>query len=100
MFATLQTLQNETMFAKTQNAKTSCKVCKVANMVGIAIITMQTILITDVRLPRCGEKVVYPHKKDAQTVRNQVLRRRRKRPEVLRIYCCPYCDGWHLSSHR
>jgi hypothetical protein len=42
-------------------------------------------------------KYVYPTKRDAQTARNAAFRRRRHRPDFLRIYACPECNGWHLT---
>lgn len=45
----------------------------------------------------CGKKF-YPTKRFAQAVRNKVLRRKRNRPEAVRVYECPLCGGWHLTK--
>jgi hypothetical protein len=45
----------------------------------------------------CESKIRYPDKKAARTAINCALRRRRKRPETLRAYACPFCEGWHLT---
>lgn len=42
----------------------------------------------------CDKKQVYS-KKDAQTVRNL---RMKSGSKELRIYHCPICNGWHLTS--
>lgn len=44
------------------------------------------------------QKKSYPTKKDALTARNSRMRSHRKRPESLRIYPCPACRQWHLTS--
>lgn len=48
-------------------------------------------------LPRCAEtgKVCF-NKKDAQTKRNTLKKRGRERN--MRVYQCPHCDYWHLTS--
>ncbi|HEY8898913.1 MAG TPA: hypothetical protein VIM61_00660 [Chthoniobacterales bacterium] len=45
----------------------------------------------------CESKNRYPTKKAARTAINAALRRRRKRPEHLREYQCPVCNGYHLT---
>ena len=46
----------------------------------------------------CGQKTRYADKKAAVTQINWLMRgHRRKRPEKLRAYPCPYCRGWHLA---
>lgn len=49
----------------------------------------------------CNGKRCYT-KRDAETVRNARTKGRRKirhgRPKELRIYECPDCGHWHLSS--
>jgi hypothetical protein len=47
----------------------------------------------------CGEKARYATKKMAQTVRNKRLHEKR-REKYLRIYPCPFCRGYHLTSKR
>lgn len=49
-------------------------------------------------LPRCevSGKVAF-HKRQAQTHRNWLMRKRRMK---LRIYQCRECDYWHLTSER
>lgn len=49
----------------------------------------------------CGKRS-YPTKRDAQCMRNHILRgkRRKQRPRNLRIYHCCRCDQWHLTSVR
>jgi hypothetical protein len=47
----------------------------------------------------CG-KVRYPTKRDALTARNARLRSHgHNRPDDLRVYHCPDCDGHHLTSN-
>jgi hypothetical protein len=45
----------------------------------------------------CESKNRYPTKKAARTAINAAMRRRRKRPEHLREYQCPVCNGYHLT---
>lgn len=51
---------------------------------------------------RACTKRAYASKKDALTVRNQVIhgKRRKHRPDALKAYACPICPNgtWHLSS--
>lgn len=44
----------------------------------------------------CGRKNRYPSEGVAQTraIAYEVLR-----GQELRVYRCPYCGGWHLTSH-
>ncbi len=46
--------------------------------------------------PRCSGKVCYS-KRDAQARRNVKLRHKRD-AKTLRIYNCPDCGQWHLTS--
>lgn len=40
----------------------------------------------------------YPDKKAAQGAVNMAMRRKRNRPEGLRIYFCEDCRAWHLAK--
>jgi hypothetical protein len=53
------------------------------------------------RTPRdfCEGKTCYS-KVEAATARNQAMRRRDNHPKHLRIYECPLCGRWHLTSRR
>ena len=49
----------------------------------------------------CGSKKRLPDKRAAQTAINQFNSRghgRHGRPEWLRAYPCPICEGWHLTK--
>lgn len=54
--------------------------------------------ITRKSTPRC-EKHPYPKKKDAVTVMNAALTRRKNHPKNLRAYFCRSCNAWHLTHH-
>ena len=44
----------------------------------------------------CGKKVRYHSQHEARQVANNC---ERLRPETkLRVYWCPFCDGWHVTS--
>ena len=43
----------------------------------------------------CGRKMRYESYDDAL---HQALKRLRKGAMQLRVYECPYCHGWHLTS--
>jgi hypothetical protein len=47
----------------------------------------------------CETKNRYPSKRmvNAQLIKTRLARRNRKKS--LRVYCCPICKGWHLTSH-
>lgn len=45
----------------------------------------------------CLSKKPYSTKKLALTVKNRLEKTREGRGN-LRIYDCPYCDGWHITS--
>jgi hypothetical protein len=47
----------------------------------------------------CNKKT-YPDKKTAQTVRNDLMRKRHRMhgAKNLRIYPHPQCRGWHLTK--
>lgn len=54
-------------------------------------------------LPKGCGKNRYPDKKAAASMANFLKKResgdrRRGRQKNYRIYCCPDCKGWHLSS--
>lgn len=44
-------------------------------------------------ITKCNGKVIYD-KRGAQTAKNA---RRRDAHALLRIYHCPWCNGWHLT---
>jgi hypothetical protein len=50
----------------------------------------------DYRADFCGAKRIYS-KRAAHESRNRALRRRHNRPDFLRVYNCPRCNGWHLT---
>jgi hypothetical protein len=46
----------------------------------------------------CATKVRYS-KREAQAAINRIMHgHRRNRPDTLRAYHCPFCDGWHLTK--
>lgn len=47
----------------------------------------------------CGSKTRYARKADAAYARHYRLYRdtRRNKPDFLRIYHCPVCNGWHFT---
>jgi hypothetical protein len=47
----------------------------------------------------CTAKSRYPSKRVASEYRERLRRARRNRKKHLRVYCCPLCKGWHLTSH-
>lgn len=50
--------------------------------------------------PKCNGKICYS-KKDAETARNHRTKgrgRRHNRPDFLRVYHCPDCNFFHLTS--
>lgn len=48
----------------------------------------------------CNGKVRYHDKRAALTAKNYRMRgHNRKRPDHLRAYPCPECQGWHLTKH-
>jgi hypothetical protein len=50
----------------------------------------------------CFSKTRYPCKADAVYACTYRLHRdrRRNKPDFLRIYPCPLCNGWHLTRKR
>lgn len=46
----------------------------------------------------CNGKIRYARKRDAATARNARLRHTAHRPDALRVYHCPDCNGHHLTS--
>ncbi len=60
----------------------------------------KTALFSKRAVAHCQGKSRYPTKKAAQTHRNRLLRKHHPRhvPFQLRSYCCPICDGWHLTK--
>lgn len=44
----------------------------------------------------CGKKISYSTKKIALTVKNKREKHRYKNGS-LRIYCCPICQGYHIT---
>lgn len=49
-----------------------------------------------------GKKVRYTTRKKALKALNLTgtIAKKEHRPVVLRIYKCPYCQGWHLTKQR
>ncbi len=48
------------------------------------------------RLKACESKNRYPSRADAELARTDCARHG---TTGLEIYRCPYCNGWHLTSH-
>lgn len=46
------------------------------------------------------KKHTYSSEDAAVTVRRHRLQSRNNPPEYLRVYYCPTCNGWHLTSQR
>ncbi len=45
----------------------------------------------------CLGKIRYRSEKDPSLARRKI---RRHRDTVLRVYECPHCGGWHLTSQK
>ena len=47
----------------------------------------------------CGKRC-YTNKREVQSAKNQIMRRRRRRfrPKSLRYYYCERCFAWHLAT--
>ena len=51
-----------------------------------------------VKLERCVNGKVCLKKKDAETRRNWLMKEGKE--DYLRIYECPFCNFWHLTSKK
>lgn len=52
-------------------------------------------------LPYCNGKKRFPDKKSAVSAVNFLMRHghgRRHRPDYVRVYPCPDCQGYHMTS--
>lgn len=47
---------------------------------------------------RCKEKNRYRTQKKAIVAASLALRNKNSNTRKLRVYQCPECDGWHLTS--
>ena len=45
---------------------------------------------------QCAKKVRYKSQHEARVIANLA---ESQRGHKLRVYCCPICNGWHLTSH-
>lgn len=45
---------------------------------------------------KCNDKIAYESEKRAKQVRNTIGKSRNKK---LRVYKCPHCFQWHLTSN-
>lgn len=59
---------------------------------------MKTWIAPIAAFAMCETKRRYPSKKMATLAFEGVRRARRNRKKTLRVYCCPICKGWHLTS--
>lgn len=48
----------------------------------------------------CGKKNRYSSKRIATAKLATLSKARRNRKRTLRIYCCPYCHGFHLTCRK